>query len=223
MAKQCEALGHSWCCSWTTIGQLAHFQQVTWSAKGRHKKKLFFFSEKLWNSETPPPPLSNSEAPVFSDKEISELARPPPLLAKNSEIFSVFSWWNPYGLDETPPFGKNIQNPQFFYDNALLEWVKPFPLLKKKSKISVWRCISGVSTEIKSIIVQGLALHIAGTSFNFDFTLSHQWQRLGRLAPCSPSGPHFPFGGGCPDDPRGGRWPLPPAGQCVWPAHCPAS
>ena len=36
-------------------------------SKGRHQNFLHFFSsEKLWNSETPPP-SSNSEAPVFTD------------------------------------------------------------------------------------------------------------------------------------------------------------
>ena len=54
------------------------------------KKRLFFFQKNSEILRPHPPPLSNSEAPVFSDKEISELARPPPLLAKNSKIFSVF-------------------------------------------------------------------------------------------------------------------------------------
>ena len=46
--------------------------------RGGINKKNWYFSEKLRNSETPPPPSSNLEAPVFSDKEILELARPPP-------------------------------------------------------------------------------------------------------------------------------------------------
>ena len=75
--------------------------------RGGIKKTVFFRK----NSEIlrPPPPSSSLEAPVFSDKEILELARPPPLLAKNSEIFSVF------------------------YDKIPMDWVRP-PLLAKISK-----------------------------------------------------------------------------------------
>ena len=53
-------------------------------------KKTLFSSEKLRNPENNPLPSSSLEAPFFSDKEILELARRPPFLAKNSEIFSVF-------------------------------------------------------------------------------------------------------------------------------------
>ena len=51
------------------------------------KKKTVFFFQK--NSEIlRPPPLSAIwNGRVFSDKEILELARPPPHLAKKSEIF----------------------------------------------------------------------------------------------------------------------------------------
>ena len=46
--------------------------------KGRHQKKKTVFFQKNSEILRPPPPLSISEAPVFSVKEISKLARPPP-------------------------------------------------------------------------------------------------------------------------------------------------
>ena len=73
--------------------------------KGRHKKKMFFFfrkTPKFWDPH--PPSSSNSEAPVFSDKEISELARPtPPFGEKFRNILSFFlikSLW----IGWEPPF-----------------------------------------------------------------------------------------------------------------------
>ena len=39
---------------------------------------------------------------------------PPPLLAKNFEIFSLFLWWNPHELGETPILAKISKNPYFF-------------------------------------------------------------------------------------------------------------
>ena len=68
--------------------------------RGGIKKKLFFFG-KTPKFRDPPPPSSSLGGPVFSDKEILESARPPPLLAKNSEILSVF------------------------YDKIPIDWVRP--------------------------------------------------------------------------------------------------
>ena len=74
------------------------------------KKTVFFSSEKLQNPETPLPPSSNLEAPVFSDKEILEWARPP------------------------PPFWRKIPKySQFFFDKIPLDWVRT-PLLAKISQ-----------------------------------------------------------------------------------------
>ena len=77
---------------------------------------------------------------------ILDWARPPPLLAKNSEKFSVFSdkilldWVRP------PPFGQNIQKitvfsakTHFFLLNPFWIGSDPPPLLEKKTKtISVF-------------------------------------------------------------------------------------
>ena len=64
------------------------------------------------NSEIlrPPRPLPAVWRPqFFSDKEISELARPPPPFGKKFQNIFIF-FLNLYGLGETLPFGKNFRN-----------------------------------------------------------------------------------------------------------------
>ena len=62
------------------------FSSTYSKCKGRHKKKLFFFQK---NSEILRPAIRNGR--VFSDKEISELARPPPPFGeKFRNILSFF-------------------------------------------------------------------------------------------------------------------------------------
>ena len=88
---------------------------------GIKKIKLVFFRKtpKFW--DPPTPPLSNSEAPFFSDKEISELARPPPpfwrKIPKYSQFFFITSLW----IGWEPPFWRKYPNIPIFYDNTLLE------------------------------------------------------------------------------------------------------
>ena len=67
---------------------------------------LRFFLQKNFKILRHPPPSSNSEAPVFSDKEILEWARPPPL----SDFF-----FDKIPMDwvRTPLLAKISQNPHF--------------------------------------------------------------------------------------------------------------
>ena len=75
-------------------------------------KKSSFFSQK--NSEIlRTPPSSNSEAPVFSDKEISELARPPPLFGEKFQNILIFFDEIPMDWVKTPLLAKISQNPHF--------------------------------------------------------------------------------------------------------------
>ena len=85
----------------------------------------------LQNSETPPhPPPPFLDTPDFSDKDFSDWLRPPrPLLAKNSEKFSVFS-------DKIPPFWQNMPKNLIFSDKTILDWVRPPPYAKKISVFS---------------------------------------------------------------------------------------
>ena len=80
----------------------------------------------LRNPETPPPPPLSLDTPDFSDKDFSDWPRPPPLLAKNYEKFSVFS-------DKIPPFWQNMPKNLIFSDKTILDWVRPQPPLCQKN------------------------------------------------------------------------------------------
>ena len=97
-------------------------------------KKNWFFSEKLRNSEPPPPLSAIRNGRVFSDKEILELARPPPIWRKNPK-YSEFFFDKIYMVSL---FGKNSPKSPVFYDNTLLEYRRPPTLLKKFKIISVF-------------------------------------------------------------------------------------
>ena len=93
------------------------------ATKERHKKMCFFWK------------ISEIQRPqFFLIRKFWNWQDPPPSFGKKFRIFFSFLWKNPYGLGETPPFGKNIQESPALYDNTLLEYVRPPPFKKKIQK-----------------------------------------------------------------------------------------
>ena len=97
-------------------------KQLIATIRGGINKKKLIFSEKLRNPETPPPPSSSLEAPVFCDKEILELARlPPPFWQKIPKYSQYFFYEIPMYCVKPPLLVKIYKRIHSFYDNTLLE------------------------------------------------------------------------------------------------------
>ena len=103
---------------------------------GIKKKKLFFFSEKLRNSETPPPLSAIRKPQFFLIRKFRNWRDPPPFWRKIPKYSQFFFDKIPMDWVRTPFFGENTPISPFFMITPFWNRWDPPPFKKKIPKKS---------------------------------------------------------------------------------------